>query len=109
MFCSATNKHFLLRKYNGGIRGTVSDTKGETLVGASVTATHTRTGAQYATVSNIDGRYTLLNMAVGGPYTITVSYVGYTDQKSDNVYLSLGQTLRLDIMMQEKCPRVTNC
>ncbi|MBK9458873.1 MAG: carboxypeptidase regulatory-like domain-containing protein [Sphingobacteriales bacterium] len=81
--------------------GTVSDTKGETLVGASVTATHTRTGAQYATVSNIDGRYTLLNMAVGGPYTITVSYVGYTDQKSDNVYLSLGQTLRLDIMMQE--------
>lgn len=82
--------------------GTISDTKGETLVDAAVLLVHTPTGTEYRTTTNIDGRYALLNLNVGGPYQVKVSYVGYEDQTVSSVYLTLGQMLKLDIVLQEK-------
>lgn len=43
------------------------------------------------TTTRKDGRYNVPNVRVGGPYTISVSYIGYKDQKIENVTLSLGQ------------------
>ena len=62
------------------IRGSVTDLQGEALLGANIVAVHTPTGTRYGTISNEDGRYNLLNLRVGGPYEITISYVGYTPQ-----------------------------
>jgi hypothetical protein len=35
-------------------------------------------------------------MRIGGPYQVTVSFVGYESVTENNVYLTLGQNLRLD-------------
>lgn len=84
------------------INGVVTDDKGETLPGATVVATHLPTGSQYGTVTRLDGRYNFPNARVGGPYKIVFSFVGFEDQTKDNVYLKLGQDLRLDATLQTK-------
>lgn len=74
---------------------------GETLPGATVLAVHTPTGFEYGTVTNLEGYFTLNNVNVGGPYTITVTYVGYEPSVRNDIYLSLGQTQDIDFDLQE--------
>ncbi|MEL7222909.1 MAG: carboxypeptidase-like regulatory domain-containing protein, partial [Bacteroidota bacterium] len=78
------------------ISGSVTDADGEALIGATVVALNTATGTQYGTTTGEDGRYSLPNLRVGGPYMITSSYVGYNDDVQEGIYLALGQTARLD-------------
>lgn len=78
------------------ITGSITDQGGEPLVGATILALNTATGTQYGTTTNVDGRFTLPNLRIGGPYELTASYVGYNDEKQDGIYLALGQTARLD-------------
>jgi hypothetical protein len=66
------------------------------LAGATVVAIHTPTGTKYSTTTRKDGRFNLPNLRVGGPYTITVTYTGYQEQKQENVTLTLGQTFFAD-------------
>ena len=73
-----------------GLSGVVADAKGETLIGASVLVVHLPSGTRYGSVTNESGRYNIPGMRVGGPYEITVTYVGYNEQKRSDVYLSLG-------------------
>ena len=54
---------------------------------------------KYGTTSNEDGRYTLANLRVGGPYEVTVSYVGFKTQIQGDVFLSLGVTTNLDFSL----------
>ena len=81
------------------IKGLVLDESGQPLPGANVVATHNPTGTVDGASTNIDGRYNMLNMRVGGPYTVTISYVGYKDQGFTDVYLSLGNTFNLDVTL----------
>jgi hypothetical protein len=43
-----------------------------------------------------DGRFNLPNLRIGGPYSITVSFVGYETKKAEGIYLKLGENLNLD-------------
>jgi hypothetical protein len=83
------------------MNGAVADGKGEVLPGATVLAIHTPTGTQYGAGTNGEGRYNIQNLRVGGPYTIKVSFVGYQDFTKEGVFLTLGQTLRVDVQMSE--------
>jgi hypothetical protein len=83
------------------MNGAVTDSKGESLPGATVLAIHTPTGTQYGAGTNGEGRYNIQNLRVGGPYTIKVSFVGYQDFTKEGVFLTLGQTLRVDVKMSE--------
>jgi len=74
---------------------------GEVLPGATILAVHEPTGAEYGTVTNLEGRFTLNNLNIGGPYTITANYVGYQPSVSEYIYLSLGQTLDLQVDLEE--------
>ena len=82
------------------LTGTVSDAK-ETLPGASVVAIHTPSGTRYSTAANVQGKFTILNMRVGGPYSVEVTYIGYQAKKTNEVYLKLGEPYVLDVVMQE--------
>lgn len=82
------------------ITGTIKDAKGA-LPGASVKATHTPSGSVYTASTNNDGRYTIANARVGGPYTIEISFVGYKPEKLTDVYLKLGDATVLNIVLND--------
>ena len=81
------------------IRGLVVDDQNQPLPSASVVAIHTPTGTKYGGSTNFDGRYNLLNMRVGGPYTVTISFVGFKTQELKDIFLTLGKTYSLDVQM----------
>ena len=66
------------------------------LQGATITAINNPSGTKYTTTTRSDGRYNLANLKVGGPYTITVTYVGYKQQQQENITLLLGQEYKAD-------------
>ncbi|MEY4904058.1 MAG: hypothetical protein RLZZ292_1873 [Bacteroidota bacterium] len=86
---------------SAAINGLISSTKGEELIGATVVAVHTPSGSEYGTVTRQDGRFTLPAVRVGGPYTITVSYVGFETQKLNGIMLSLGQKFTTEVKLKE--------
>ncbi|NIG52878.1 carboxypeptidase regulatory-like domain-containing protein [Chitinophaga sp. Cy-1792] len=81
------------------ISGIVSSAK-DPVPGASIVAIHQPTGTKYTALSRKDGRFNLPNLRVGGPYVVTVTYVGFKDEKKDNIFLSLGQDYKVDISLQ---------
>ncbi len=86
---------------SSSMSGVVTDTKGEALPGANIIAVHEPSGTQYGTSSRADGRYNINGMRVGGPYKLTVSFVGYNNQIIENIFLELGQNFRLDVNLSE--------
>ncbi|RPD46919.1 TonB-dependent receptor [Hymenobacter sediminis] len=83
------------------MNGVITDKAGEGLPGATVIAVHTPTNTQYVAPTNSEGRFNIQNMRVGGPYTVRVTFVGYTDAVRENIFLTLGQNQRLDINLSE--------
>ena len=77
-----------------GISGKISS-NGETVIGATVTATHQPSGTVYRAVTNVDGRYTIQGMRPGGPYKVSISDIGYKDNVCNNVSLNLGESQNL--------------
>jgi len=72
------------------LTGSVTDEAGEGLPGATILAVHTPSGTRYGTSTTTDGRFTIPNMRVGGPYTVTVSFIGFQEQTFNNINLGLG-------------------
>lgn len=89
-----------------GIKGIVKSSNSELLPGATVLAIHTPSGTKYSALSNADGRFNMLNMRIGGPYKIVVSFVGYKNQEFNDVYLELGKAFGLDIVMQDESQKL---
>jgi hypothetical protein len=81
--------------------GKVVDSDGSELIGATVIAVHKPTSSEYGTVTNLDGVYRMVNMRVGGPYTITVSYTGYNTETVEDVYLALGVSANVNFVLNE--------
>ena len=62
------------------IRGRVTDPEGKPVVGARVAATSIESGIMKATITDSNGRYTLLFRDGGGRYQLTISFLGYQDR-----------------------------
>lgn len=84
------------------ITGYVNDQNGEGLPGANVLAVHVPSGTRYVTSTLMDGKYTIPGMRVGGPYTVTVSYIGYEPQVKENITLSLGVAANVSFRMLDE-------
>ena len=83
-----------------GISGKVVS-GGEPAVGATITATHQPSGTVYRAITNVDGRYTIQGMRVGGPYRVELSYIGHKTKTFTEVMLRLGETQNLSCKMEE--------
>ncbi len=81
--------------------GKVTDNTGGPLPGANVIAVHIPSGTTYGAVTDFDGLYRISNMRVGGPYKVTISYVGFNDFVRENLFLDLGQTRRISTQLGE--------
>ena len=74
---------------------------------ATIVAVHVPSGTKYGTTSRKDGRFNLPNLRIGGPYTISVSSVGYKEEKQDNISLLLGQEFKADFKLQQSTSTLT--
>ena len=82
------------------LSGVVNDTEGNPLPNANVIAEHTPSGTQYGASTRDNGLFNLPNLRVGGPYTVTVSFVGFVPASQENIQLTLGQNFRLEFTLQ---------
>ncbi len=73
----------------------------ESLVGVTIKATHQPTGTVYFGTTRTDGTYTLLNMRIGGPYSVEFSFLGYHTKTFSDISLALGQELTLNATLVE--------
>jgi outer membrane receptor for ferrienterochelin and colicin len=84
------------------IRGTVVDDSDQALPGVNVVAVHQPSGSRYGTSTSPNGQFTLANVRVGGPYVITVSFVGYQSIRETGIQLELGETRTFNFQLQQQ-------
>ncbi len=101
-FLMITATSFAQGTTTSSMNGRVLDTGNESLPGATVIAVHTPTGSQFGCITDNDGYFRLPNMNIGGPYKLTVSFVGFESFEKDNIYLTLGQAFRVNVTLGEK-------
>lgn len=78
----------------------MTDTK-EAVIGATVQVVHEPSGTRYAAVTNADGLFTIQGMRIGGPYSVTISYIGYKTKVYKDITLQLGETYHLNASISE--------
>ena len=82
--------------------GKITDEKDDSpVMGAIVQAIHVPSGTKYGAATNMAGRYTIQGMRAGGPYKVTVSYIGTKTKEFDVKSLSLGETYELSTSLAE--------
>ena len=80
---------------------TLDDEKGEEVIGATVVAVHEPSGTRYTAVTNTSGRFSIQGMRTGGPYEVTVSYVGFQTKTLKGITLQLAETYNLSVWLSE--------
>jgi hypothetical protein len=90
----------------GSIAGIVADAQGAPVPNASVVAVHVPSGTQYRAISRGSGTYTLPNVRVGGPYTLTATFLGFQPGTRQNVFVALGETQRIDFALERSATQL---
>jgi hypothetical protein len=103
----STNAVFAQGTTSAAMNGIVTDLNGQPLVGATVVAVHVPSGTRFGTTTRDDGRYNLVGLRVGGPYTVTCSYVGYQKEEETSLTLVLSQNLTIDFKLVEEAVQTT--
>lgn len=84
------------------LSGFVKDSKGVGLGSATVTVEYPDAGIKHVLSTREDGRFTLPNLRVGGPYKVTVDHVSHAQAVSENIFLELGLNNTVEFTMQDK-------
>lgn len=84
------------------LSGVVKDAKGSALAAATVTVEYPDAGIRQTLVTRSDGRFTVANLRVGGPYKVTVNHVSYQQAVSENILLELGLNNTVEFKLEEK-------
>lgn len=84
----------------GSLEGVVTDPTGAPLRGATVEVELLTTGTRYVATTDGSGRFNLVHVRVGGPYSIQVTVPGMRVQQVDNLYVTLGQVTKVSVEMK---------
>ena len=76
--------------------------KGAPLVSATVTVEFPEAGIKQSLITKSDGRFTVPNLRVGGPYKVTVDHVSYQQEVTQDIFLELGQNNSIEFVLKEK-------
>ena len=92
----------------GSAQITTSSVTGSVLEGvapvadASVTLIHLPTNSSFEATTNKQGRFSLDNLNVGGPYKIIVKAMGYEEYSNSQIQLSLGDNDLHSVSIEKK-------
>ena len=83
------------------IRGNLLTQTGSAISNATIVITHEPTGTKKTFSVNESGAFLAKGLRVGGPYTVEISSQTYRSKKLENIYVTLGETLRISEVMQD--------
>ena len=98
-FCATANLY--AQGNQAIIAGKVSEKGSNPLVGATVTVKNESTGFIANTKTNEKGDYMIKQLPLGSPYSITVNYMGFGEQKKTGYSLNLGDHLQVNFTMED--------
>ena len=84
------------------VSGIVNSISGEALAKAGVTVEFLDAGIKENLITKADGRFTVPNLRVGGPYKITVTHISHQSASYDNVFLELGPNNVFEFNLEKK-------
>jgi Carboxypeptidase regulatory-like domain len=99
LLISSASQIFAQGVTTGAVSGTITNSQGQTVESAQIEIVNRATGARTGTISRGDGRYYVQGLEVGGPYSVTVRRIGFAPHDTSNVYVSLGQNARVDLLL----------
>ena len=79
----------------------------DAIIGATVQAVHEPSGTRYTAITNVNGRFSIQGMRTGGPYSVTVSYIGQQSKTFRGITLQLAETYDLDVNLSENTTELT--
>ena len=85
----------------GRLVGTVSMKSDQSMLpGVAVEALHVPTGTRYTAVTAANGRYNILNVRVGGPYTVTAQISGFRASTQKDINVALGESRQVNFGLE---------
>ncbi len=87
---------------SSSLTGSLTDTAGKPIAGATVTAVHVPTNSSYTAITSPSGRFQFSGMRAGGPYTVTGTAAGYNVSSNSDVYLALGEPTDVSLKGQSE-------
>ncbi|WP_370215927.1 TonB-dependent receptor domain-containing protein [Idiomarina sp.] len=85
----------MAQETSSSMRGVITGPQGNPVANTKIVVTHEPTGTVNEFVTSADGTFTAKGLRVGGPYTVVIDSDKFQDAELENLYLSLGQTLRV--------------
>ncbi len=80
------------------ISGTITDSAGAAIAGATVTLRNVETGSERTQATDRDGRYAVVSVPVG-TYTLRVQKEGFATQERTGIVLTVGQSAKADVAL----------
>src|SRR5574344_47981 len=88
------------------LSGKVTTNTKEAVIGATVQVVHEPFGTRYTAVTKTDGLFSIQGMRTGGPYSVTISYIGYKTKVYKGITLQLAETFHLNASISENANEI---
>lgn len=89
------------QQITSGIEGQVTDADGNSLPGATVTITDTRTNQTSIAKTSGNGQFRVQSLQPGGPYTVTITADGFEGQTVENVITNISGNTSFTFALNE--------
>jgi hypothetical protein len=80
------------------VEGVVSDSSGKVMVNVSVTLIQVETQAIHATITDVQGHFSIGNLPPG-PYVLDVKSAGFKDYRQTGIILQVGRTIGINVTL----------
>jgi hypothetical protein len=89
----------MAQQTTASISGVAVNAQGGPIANASVVILHQPTGTRLTLKADAGGLFDARGLLVGGPYTVTATAPGFGEQSSEDIYLTLGDSQRLRLVL----------
>lgn len=99
LLCLAAAQRALAQVDQGAINGTVSDSSGSVIAGATVRLTNDATGLTFTRSTNNTGFYTFTPIKIGS-YTISVAAPNFENFEQQNIQVNVSQIVAVNVALK---------
>jgi hypothetical protein len=107
LFLSLCTANVFAQTTQASFIGKITDTEHKPLSGASVLVKNESTGFTSTTVTNSKGDFVFKELPLGGPYYVSVTFVGFAEQKRAGFTLNQGDVITVNFELNNSAKEIT--